>query len=146
MRRREVIARTLSCLGITVLGCILLAAMVVLWFFSSWQHAAHSRDFGSQTAVTVSADRLRARLEHADADGVLTDQEIAGALQHRPARSLVHEQDRTVLVVQVAASGWARCYAYIALPTGSVGERPLKSCPTAMTWAPHQDPSRTSAR
>ncbi|MFE7168669.1 hypothetical protein [Streptomyces sp. NPDC057616] len=146
MRRREVLARTLSCLGISVLGCILLAAALVVWFFASWRHAARGRDFGSQAAVTVSADRLRGRLEDADADGVLTEQEIIDALQHRPARSLVREQDRTVLVVQVAASGWAQCYAYIALPTGSVGQRPLKSCPTATTSAPYQDPSRTSAR
>ncbi|NUP38585.1 MAG: hypothetical protein HOY76_16590 [Streptomyces sp.] len=146
MRRRAVLARTASCLGIAVLACVLLAATLVIWFFGSWRHTAHSRDLGSRAAVTASAEQIRARLEHADADGVLTGQEITDALRHRPARSLVRTQDRTVLVVRVAASDQARCYAYIALPTGSVGDRPLNSCPTATTSAPDQDPSRTSAR
>ncbi|MFE9606148.1 hypothetical protein [Streptomyces hokutonensis] len=39
-----------------------------------------------------------------------------------------NEQDRAVLVVQVAASSWAQCYSYTELSTGTVQARALEEC------------------
>jgi hypothetical protein len=115
---------------------VLLAGVLVTWFFFSWHHTAQSRDHDSQAALAASADRLRSRLADADADGTLTDREITEALEHRSPRSLVRDEGRTVLVVQVAGYDWSRCYSYTALPTGRVTSEPLATCPSPASRTP----------
>lgn len=121
-------SRLAGCLGALVLVCVLLAAGVVVWFFQSVRDDAQDRNRDAQAAVTAAAERLRTRLETADADGTLTDREITDALGRVRARSVDRADDRAVLVVQVAASSWAQCYSYTALPTGTVKARALKEC------------------
>lgn len=78
--------------------------------------------------MLLAAERLRTRLETADADGTLTDREITEALGHVRAHSVDRGEDRAVLVVQVAASSWAQCYSYTELSTGTVQARALEEC------------------
>ena len=121
-------SRPAGCRGAHVLVCVLLAAGVVVWFFQSVRDDAQDQNREARAAVTAAAERLRTRLETADADGTLTDREITEALGRVRARSVDRADDRAVLVVQVAASSWAQCYSYTALRTGTVSARPLKEC------------------
>ncbi|MFJ9897497.1 hypothetical protein ACIQPR_29630 [Streptomyces sp. NPDC091280] len=123
--------RPVGCLGalaLICLVCVLLAAGVVVWFFQSVRDNQRDQDRAARGAVVAAAERLRTRLENADADGTLTDREITQALGQVRARSVDRGGDRAVLVVQIAASSWAQCYSYTALPTGAVTARPLKEC------------------
>ncbi|WP_330284578.1 hypothetical protein [Streptomyces sp. NBC_00588] len=130
------VARTAGCLLMAVTVFVLLAGALVTWFFFSWHLGAQSRDHDSQAVLADSAERLRVRLEDADADGALTDREIAEALEHRSPRSLARDEGRTVVVVQVAGYDQARCYSYTALPTGTVTSEPLTTCPSQSPRAP----------
>jgi len=75
------------------------------------QDTGHDRERDSRAEVVAAADRLRARLRQADADGTLTDRELTAALPSHSVRSLDRNPSRTVVVVQVAAADWAQCYA-----------------------------------
>ncbi|MHC3469515.1 hypothetical protein ACYF6T_12440 [Streptomyces sp. 7R007] len=118
--------RVAGCLGALALLCVLLAAGVVVWFFQSVQDNQQDQDRAARAAVSAAAERLRTRLQSADADGTLTDREIAEALGRVRLRSVDRDGHRAVLVAQVAASSWAECYAYTALANGTVEDRPLK--------------------
>ncbi|WP_330340419.1 hypothetical protein [Streptomyces sp. NBC_00557] len=130
-RPAGILARSAGCLGVLVLAGVLSAVGVVAWFLVEVHHTRQTRSHDAKAAVAASAEHLRARLGDADSDGVLTDQEIDAALGHRHPRSLVRGPARTVLVVQIAASDWAQCYAYTALPSGAVSSKPLEECPPA---------------
>ncbi|MQY39837.1 hypothetical protein SRB17_78650 [Streptomyces sp. RB17] len=113
----------------SLLAGVLAAVALVAWFLVGLHHTGQTRSHDSKAAVAASAEHLRARLRDADSDGVLTDHEIDEALSHRRPRSLVRSAARTVLVVQIAASDWARCYSCTALPSGAVSSTPFKECP-----------------
>ncbi|MFC8344031.1 hypothetical protein [Streptomyces sp. NPDC057280] len=127
------LARSAGCLGAAVLTCVLVAAGVLVWFFQAVQDSGRDRERDARAAVTAGAERLRVRLQQADADGTLTDQEIAAVLRPRSPRSVVRTATGTTVVVQVAASDWAQCYTYTAGRTGTVTARPLDGCPSAST-------------
>ncbi|MES4908198.1 MULTISPECIES: hypothetical protein [unclassified Streptomyces] len=133
-RPARLLARTAGCVGAAVLVCFLIAASLVVWFFSHMQDVQRSRDRDAQAAVIAGAEQLRIRLLDANSDGTLAGQEIDVALNHKPSiRSLRREKTRTILMVWIAESGWAQCYSYTALPTGAVSSAPLKACPPSST-------------
>ncbi|NUP16950.1 MAG: hypothetical protein HOZ81_12745 [Streptomyces sp.] len=127
------LVRSAGCVGAAVLVGVLVAAGVLVWFFQAVQDSGRDREQDARAAVTAAAERLRARLQEADADGTLTDREITDVLRPRSPRSVARSATETTVVVQVAASGWARCYTYSATRTGvgTVTSRPLDSCPSA---------------
>ncbi|MFI8533634.1 hypothetical protein ACIGMX_25745 [Streptomyces aquilus] len=127
------LARSAGCLGMAVLVGLLVAAGALVWFFQAVQDSGRDRERDARAAVTADAERLRVRLQKADADGTLTDQEIAAVLRPRSPRSVARTAAGTTVVVQVAASDWAQCYSYTAGHTGTVTSRPLAGCPAAST-------------
>jgi len=122
-----------GCLGAAVPVAVLVAAGVLVWFFQAVHDTGRDRERDARAAVTAAAERLRGRLQEADADGTLTDQEIAAVLRPRSLRSVARTPAGTTVVVQVAASDWAQCYTYTAGHTGTVTARPLDDCPSAPT-------------
>lgn len=123
------LSRSAGCLGATVLVGVLVAVGVLVWFFQAVQDSGRDRERDARAAVSAGAERLRARLQAADADGALTDREIVDVLRPRSARSVTRTAAGTTVVVRVAASDLARCYAYTAHHTGTVTSRPLDGCP-----------------
>ncbi|MCI3271701.1 hypothetical protein [Streptomyces cylindrosporus] len=124
------LARSAGCLGAAVLLCVLVAAGLLVWFFQTVHDSGREREHDARADVTAAAERLRTRLQAADADGTLTDREITDVLHPRSPRSVARTATGTTVVIQVAASDWAQCYAYTATRTGTVTSRPLGTCPS----------------
>ncbi|MEV8031731.1 hypothetical protein [Streptomyces sp. NPDC086182] len=154
--RAGLLAQAAGCLGVVVLAGILSAAGLLIWFFQSIHDSGRDQDREARAAVAAAAERLGKRFTEADADGILTDQEIADALKQHDPWSLDRNATRTVVVVQVAAGGWAQCYAYTATRAGSVTSLQLQSCPalspatlpqehgtSATPWTTPELPDRT---
>ncbi|MFF5496972.1 hypothetical protein [Streptomyces aquilus] len=139
------LARSAGCLGAAVLVGVLVASGALVWFFQAVQDSGRDRERDARAAVGADAERLRVRLQEADADGTLTDQEIAAVLRPRSPRSVARTATGTTVVVQVAASDRAQCYTYAAGRTGAVTGRPLGGCPAASPspWGASGQPKRS---
>ncbi|MET9361598.1 hypothetical protein ABZX93_11830 [Streptomyces sp. NPDC006632] len=124
-----------------LLVCFLLAVGLLAWIFLTLHHVQAEHDRDGKNSVVSAAEQLRGALERADADGVLTDREVAQVLGDRPPLSLNREANRTDLVVQVATSGWAQCYTFTVLGAAHVTSRPLDACPPSTPSVSARPPS-----